>query len=157
MDEEYKTQIVKKESETMEYITTVLKLIIWSFSLTTFNFNPTNVPTDDGLSVKIGIVWLCFFFLCKNFWNVVKAKVISIIDTQNTLNLNKKNITMNTKTQSKNSDYRGSPTSTVSSSTISTSTIFQCYVVKIVLVEFLCMLHMCTNDFFFVPEYFIIL
>ena len=47
---------MKKESETMENVTTVLKLIIWSFSLTTFNFNPTNDPTDDGLSVKLGIV-----------------------------------------------------------------------------------------------------
>ena len=72
----------------MENVTTVLKLIIWSFSLTTFNCNPTNVPTDDGLSVKIGIVWFCFFFLCKSFWNVVvKTKLISNIDTQNPLNL----------------------------------------------------------------------
>ena len=88
---------MKKEIETLENITTVLKLIIWSFSLTTFNCKPTNVPTDDGLSVKFGIVWFCFFFLCKNFWNVVKAKLISIIDTQNPLNLNKKKITTNTK------------------------------------------------------------
>ena len=67
-----------------------MKLIIWSFSLTTFNCNPTEVPTDDGLSVKIGIAWFCFFFLCKNFWNVVvKTKLISNIDTQNPLNLNK--------------------------------------------------------------------
>jgi len=28
VDEEYKTQIMKKEIETMEYVTTVLKLII---------------------------------------------------------------------------------------------------------------------------------
>ena len=102
MDEEYKTQIMKKEIETLENITTVLKLIIWSFSRTTFNCNPT---TDDGLSVTIEIVWFCFFFLCKIFWNVVKTKLISNIDTQNPLNLNKKNTTMNTKKQSKYSNY----------------------------------------------------
>ena len=44
------------------------------------------------------------------------------------------------------SDYRGSPTSTVSSSTISTSTVFQCYVLKTVLVEFLCTINRTSGN-----------
>ena len=99
VDEEGKGKIQKnpKEIKRLESITTVLKLIIGSFSLTTFNCNPTD-------EVTIGMIWFFFFFLHKNFWNVVKTKLTSIVDTQNPLNLNMKNITKNTKTQSKNID-----------------------------------------------------
>ena len=76
---------MKKEIKTLENMTTVLKLIIWSFSLTTLNGKST-IATDDGLSVPTAI-WFCCFFLCKKFLNVVKDKLISIDNKQNPLNL----------------------------------------------------------------------